>query len=104
MNCPVCRANEVEGPRCRRCRADLALLFALEEQRNKSIEAARRLLADGQPRPARALVERADGMRRDGQSQAMLALCHLLERDFASAWQCYARTLADRASLGRSPP
>lgn len=33
MRCPVCRAENDRGPNCRRCRADLSLLFALEKQR-----------------------------------------------------------------------
>ena len=33
MRCPVCRAENTEETTCRRCRADLSLLAALEQAR-----------------------------------------------------------------------
>ena len=42
MICPVCRATNDQGPQCRRCKADLGLLFRLEAQRKR--EAVARLL------------------------------------------------------------
>ena len=35
MNCPVCRATNDQGAQCRRCKADLGLLFRLEAQRKR---------------------------------------------------------------------
>ena len=32
MICPCCKANNDSGPACRRCKADLSLLFAFEKQ------------------------------------------------------------------------
>jgi hypothetical protein len=40
--CPVCRAENAERT-CRRCRADLGLLFDLELQRSTDLAQARRL-------------------------------------------------------------
>ena len=39
--CPCCRASNDTGPACRRCKADLALLFALEANRAEHFAAAR---------------------------------------------------------------
>ena len=33
MQCPVCKADNAQGPLCRRCKADLSLLFRLEARR-----------------------------------------------------------------------
>ena len=33
LRCPVCKAENAQGPNCRRCKADLSLLFALEDRR-----------------------------------------------------------------------
>src|SRR5262249_17865113 len=33
MRCPVCKAENAQGPACRRCKADLSLLFAVEARR-----------------------------------------------------------------------
>ena len=62
MRCPVCKADNAEGPLCRRCRADLKLLFALEEQRQRSLEATRQCLAEGQWSQAIHQAEAADWM------------------------------------------
>ena len=40
MRCPVCKADNAQGLQCRRCKADLALLFQLEEQRARALEQA----------------------------------------------------------------
>ncbi|HXG08159.1 MAG TPA: hypothetical protein VNK04_00045 [Gemmataceae bacterium] len=94
MRCPVCKAENDAGPQCRRCRADLALLFALEEQRRRALAEAYRHLARSRLRQALALAEGADTLRRDVESQRLLAMIHLLHRDFARAWQAYAFALS----------
>lgn len=44
--CPCCKAVNDAGPHCRRCRADLSLLFAWSaRQSNNRHEAVRALLA-----------------------------------------------------------
>ena len=65
MRCPVCRADNDQGPQCRRCRADLASLFALEDQRRRVIRGAFRRLAAGELRRARMLTEGARALRDD---------------------------------------
>lgn len=89
MRCPLCRADNDRGPNCRRCRADISLLFALEEQRSELLALARRCLADGQLEQARDLAERAAGLRHGEEARRLVAACHLLRHDFAAAWRCY---------------
>jgi hypothetical protein len=89
MRCPVCKAENAQGPACRRCKADLSLLFALEDQRAWALAETRRLLASGQMDEADALADEADGMRSDAESRRLLALTRLMRRDFAGAWACY---------------
>ncbi len=90
MKCPVCRADVEQGPQCRRCRADLSLLFTLEDQRRAALESAYRRLARGEFDRALSLAEEVNSLRRDEESGRLLALVHLLRRDFAAAWRCYA--------------
>ncbi len=85
MRCPVCRAENEEGPNCRRCRVDLSLLFTLEEQRQYVLHEARHALLAGQTERARALAEGADTLRHDEDTQRLLAVTSLVQRDFASA-------------------
>jgi hypothetical protein len=87
MKCPVCRAQVEQGPQCRRCKADLSLLFRLETQRSQAIAAARAWLDLGHPDEALEALDRVDSLRRDVDSLRLRAVCHLLRRDFTAAWQ-----------------
>ncbi len=89
MRCPVCKAENTQGPTCRRCKADLSLLFALEDQRAWTLAEARRLLAAGRAAEADALAEAADGMRSDAESRRLWAATRLVLRDFVGAWAAY---------------
>lgn len=86
MRCPVCKAENTQGPTCRRCKADLSLLFQLEDQRARTLAEAGRLLAAGRTEEADALAEEADWMRGDEESRRMLALTRLMRRDYAGAF------------------
>jgi uncharacterized protein HemY len=89
MRCPVCKADNPQGPQCRRCKADLSLLFALEEQRRRTLAEARLCLRRGEWRAAREHAETANWLRGDADARRLMAMAHLLGRDFAVAWQCY---------------
>jgi hypothetical protein len=85
LRCPVCRADNAGGPACRRCKADLSLLFSLEAQREQALAEAGRLAAAGDAAGLLAQARRADRLRSDGPSRRLLALAHLLRRDFPAA-------------------
>ncbi len=89
MRCPVCKAENGEGPNCRRCKADLSLLFALEQQREAAVASARAELAAGRWGEARAQAAWADHLRRDEESQRLVAVAALMEGDFREAWGRY---------------
>jgi len=89
MRCPVCKADNAAGPQCRRCRADLGLLRALEAERSALLAEARRRLADGAWPAAAEAARRADGLRRDDASRRLLTAALLLGRDFAAAWRTF---------------
>ena len=85
LRCPVCRADNAEGPLCRRCKADLSLLFALEEQRRAILDAAQQAASRGDWPDLLSAVERADALRSDDESRRLLATARLLHGDFAGA-------------------
>jgi hypothetical protein len=91
LRCPVCRADNKQGPACRRCRADLSMLDAIEEERSRLLEAARQSLTDGNGSEAIAAAKKADDLRHGSDSQRILALGLLLRRNFAEALQAYSR-------------
>ena len=77
MRCPVCKAENSQGPACRRCKADLSLLFLLEEQARALAEAGR-LLASGRADEADARAEEADWLRSDDESRRLRAATRLM--------------------------
>jgi hypothetical protein len=89
MRCPVCKAANVEPPQCRRCKADLSLLAALERQRQRLLADVGRCLREGRWRRAAELADHAGWLRRDEQAHRLQAVAHLLAGDFPRAWQCY---------------
>jgi hypothetical protein len=102
MRCPVCKAENVQGPQCRRCKADLSLLFALEGRRQQALQAARRCLAAGRWAQALAHAAEAHWLRSDKPSRRLLAVAALLNRDFDSAW-FYYREDKGATRAGASP-
>jgi hypothetical protein len=89
MRCPVCKAQLDQGPDCRRCRADLSLPFTLLDQRDRAIQSAYHFINEGRLNRALALAEGVDALQHDEISTRLLAIIHLLRRDFSSAWTCY---------------
>jgi hypothetical protein len=104
MRCPVCKAENARGPQCRRCKADLGLLFELEEQRGRALACARQALARGHGPEARAAAARADWLRSDEESRRLLAAAYLLGRDYARAWQYHqaVRQVGDQNDVSNS--
>lgn len=98
MRCPVCKADNPQGPQCRRCKADLSLLFALEEQRGRMLAEARHYLRRGEWQAAVEHAEMANWLRGDEDSRQLLAMVYLLSRDFAVAWRCYQARETSSAS------
>src|SRR5438067_2393061 len=91
MHCPVCKAANDRGPQCRRCRADLSLLFTLEEDRDRLLRMAAGHAAAGRWSEPASLGGQAQELRRGEDSKRLLALAALLQRDFPAAWGSYTR-------------
>ena len=92
FRCPVCRAAIDDELTCRRCRADLSLLFAIEDERVCHVTAARDALQQGDWETAVAQVAEAASLRCDDESRMLEAAAHLLRGDFPAAWGAYLRT------------
>jgi hypothetical protein len=89
LKCPVCRVENAQGPTCRRCKADLLMLFALEEQRGYLLNEARAAITTGRWAEALGPASEADALRRDEESLRLVAVAALLARDFSLAWRTY---------------
>lgn len=85
MRCPVCRAENGEEKTCRRCKADLSLLIELEASRRAALAKAGRAVAEGDGEQALYHAETAHRLRADRDSWRLLAMAHLINREYASA-------------------
>ena len=94
--CPVCRAEMTTPPACRRCKADLSLLFSLESQRKHYLAAAHSAIAEGQEEEALEYIQEAKIMRTDAYARRLEAAACLLGGDFESAWRIYHSLGLDR--------
>jgi hypothetical protein len=96
LRCPVCKAENAQGPLCRRCKADLSLLFTLEEQRDQALASARLALHQGDRETLLTRATRADALRSDDESRRLLALARLVHGDYAGAVQTARRVPGKR--------
>jgi hypothetical protein len=76
-------------PQCRRCRADLSLLHALESQRARAMAAAQRSAFEGRWPAALAIAEGVRTLRSGPDAWRLLAAGNVWQRDFARAWKYY---------------
>jgi hypothetical protein len=90
IRCPACMAENVVGPLCRRCRADLSLMFTLENNREIILADARKAADEGAIDSAMQHARAADEMRQGADSRRLLALMSLFAGDFPSAWRAYS--------------
>lgn len=91
MRCPVCRAENADGPDCRRCRADLSMLFTLEAQREQLLAKAHNAVRNGGWYEVEQLANRASALRKGDDAHRLLAVACLMRRDFSRAWQYYQK-------------
>jgi hypothetical protein len=90
LRCPVCRAENATGPACRRCRADLSLLAAVEVRRDFHLSQARTAFADGRFDLSENDLARAEELRPGPDIYRLRACLRLLVSDFSAAWVAYS--------------
>ena len=87
--CPCCKASNATGPNCRRCKADLAELFALDTHAEALLAEARNRIHAGDARRAAAIIDRALETRRTPEALRLRAVAAYLGRDFPAALAWY---------------
>ena len=92
LTCPCCRASNASAV-CRRCRADLSLLAALETRREYHVTLAKRFAAAGRPAEALGHVDQASRLRSAADLKSLRASLLLLSGDFAAAVRAYDETV-----------
>lgn len=87
--CPACRASNDAGPTCRRCRAELQLLFDLEASRLALLNDARRAIHQGDWQSSEAALRQAEHLRQGSDIRQLRAIVYLLRGQFRAAWREY---------------
>lgn len=87
--CPCCKAVNEAGPACRRCKADLALLFQLEADRDALLNRARQLAQVADFTNALNALRQVNELRRGDDALRLIAAVKLLARDFTGALAAY---------------
>jgi len=80
--CPCCRAGN-ETTTCRRCKADLSLLAAIEARRTYLLGAARTTLGRGED--ASPMIEEAESLRNGSDAAQLRAVAALMRGEYAAA-------------------
>lgn len=89
LACPVCKAENAAGPSCRRCKADLTMLFALADSREELLDAARSAYEHGHVADAWQYAVVANEQREDAESLRWSAMLNLVHGNFGEAWRAY---------------
>jgi hypothetical protein len=90
VTCPVCRAtNDAGVTSCRRCKADLTLVAAVETRRAGLLGTAKSALATGDFDAALRHLTAAEAVRGGADVERLKAAAYLLNRDFPAAWRTY---------------
>ena len=97
LACPCCRASN-ETAICRRCRADLSLLAAVEARRAFHVLSSERFAADGRAGEALAHVARAEELRPGADLSRLRAALLLLRGDYAGAVAAYDSVSGERGA------
>jgi len=84
ISCPCCRASN-DASICRRCKADLSLLVAIEARRGYLIEMIRFALAERELGLAESALQEAGGLRAGEDLSPLRALVLLLNGNYAGA-------------------
>ncbi|MBM3226679.1 MAG: hypothetical protein FJZ47_23180 [Candidatus Tectomicrobia bacterium] len=83
--CPTCGAAGQSGVECRRCHSDLQLVQQLVTRRAAALHALAQALATGQWAQALLSAQYVHALRQDEESFRLLAVCQLLNDQFAAA-------------------
>jgi hypothetical protein len=90
LACPACRAENTERA-CRRCRADLGLLWDLESQRQRLLADAADALRRGELVRASDVAEAALDLRDGADAARIIACAYLLRGKFFRALEWHER-------------
>lgn len=89
VTCPCCRASNDAGPSCRRCKADLSLLFAVADRRGFLVSEARKFAAESKYTDALRSLEEAAALRTGDDVRWLTAAVRLLAGQYAAALAAY---------------
>lgn len=85
LRCPTCGAEQEWSETCRRCRSDLSLLVSLADAWLGCYRQALSALRAGRLAQSLELARRCHQLAANRRSGRLLAVCHLLNRNWSAA-------------------
>ena len=101
MRCPTCGARQVWADCCRRCKCDLRLLRTAAETYERHRRLSLQLLNSGMAELALRHARRCHLLQPGTESNRLMALCYLVQENWASAID-RARAVLERAATPSS--
>ena len=98
MRCPTCRASQGWSDTCRRCKSDLLLLREFTEKYAALRARCLSNLRYNRTHAALANARECLELRDDTESRRLLAVCELLNENWAAAHLHAVRFLAEKTS------
>ncbi len=92
LTCPCCKASNTADT-CRRCKADLSLLAAVEAAREGHVVLARRFVAELRTSESLSHLDHADALRPGDDLDQLRSAVLLLGGRFADALAAYHGTV-----------
>jgi hypothetical protein len=99
MRCPTCRATQAWSEACRRCKSDLRLLRAVAEHHAALRERCLWNLRHNRAGVALELARQCFTVRDDADTRRLLAVCELLNGNWAAARACAGRLAEGEGAL-----
>jgi hypothetical protein len=96
LRCPVCRADNSAPPACRRCKADLSMLWTVEAERADRLRRAAAAVRTGMLDEAVEELDMAEELRQGDDVRRLRACVHLLAGDYEAALDGYQTTKRER--------
>jgi hypothetical protein len=94
MECPVCRAENEAPAACRRCKADLSILWNLASVRRQRLKQMRAAVLRLDFDAAETALSQAESIARDVETTRLRAMLSLLQGSFVEAWRQYQTATA----------
>ena len=96
LRCPTCGARQVWSDTCRRCKCDLSLLHQVQQRQRTLRRCCLSQLRDQRLKESLETAKRCYELSAEAGNARLLALCHLLNGNWAMALEIHDLAVATK--------